>query len=98
MRGLQLQFQFYGCTSQVCGGCYTTDRPECGFCLDANACVISSQCAGTWGGASCPAVSAISPTEGTHKGGTVVTLQGALFIQNDKLGACVLRPLGRACN
>ena len=81
--GAKVEFEYYICEDvEVCGGCNTAARPECGYCMETQTCSAADQCAApaTWGGAECPVISSVSPGDGLVTGGAVLTLTGTYFV------------------
>ena len=85
-------FDFFSCQSadgsapENCSSCVTNPSRDsrCGWCSYDSTCSDSYSCNPTYssfaGSAStCPAITAVSPSTGPLKGGTVVTVRGSVF-------------------
>ncbi|KNC51749.1 uncharacterized protein AMSG_07818 [Thecamonas trahens ATCC 50062] len=78
-----VNFEYYICEDvAVCDGCYTAERPECGYCMETQTCSASNLCPAPldWGGSECPTISAVAPTDGLVTGGATITLTGTHFV------------------
>ena len=71
---------YYNCgESSSCNACTTTSviKPECGWCVNNQACQISSECgAGVWSSSDCPELYGLFPASGAVDGGTVIEISG----------------------
>ncbi|XP_056001078.1 plexin-B1-like isoform X2 [Ostrea edulis] len=84
------KFPLYSCqVHTTCGACVTSEDPlECGWCRDS--CLMQGECSTTWYNNSCPPfLHKVYPLSGPPEGGTVVTIEGENFGEDQNTAANV---------
>lgn len=75
----QLTFTYYDCDAQLsCNTC--TEFSECRWCLDSNQCTYADQCNVNSSISFCPVLESVSPPYCRPEGGTLISVQGSIFL------------------
>ncbi|KNC56032.1 uncharacterized protein AMSG_02044 [Thecamonas trahens ATCC 50062] len=93
--GSVVLFRYYDCAASSCDACFSSSKPECGYCFGDAFCGTQFECtegattvSPLWSQDACSEISNINPVSGSPDGGDLITVTGTNFAEGVNYG-CV---------